>query len=111
MRKYETVFILEPSLDNEGIEAKINRFNETITANGGNILKQDKWGLRNLAYPIAKKTQGYYAVTVFEGKGETLAELERAYRLDEQVLRHLTIVMDKKQQKVFEKSRELAAPA
>ena len=111
MRKYESVYILDPALDNSVIEDKIGRFNETITSHGGKILKQDKWGSRNLAYPIAKKTQGFYVVTVFEGEGKTLSELERAYKLEEQLLRHLTVVLDKKHLKAFEKATRVAAPA
>ena len=106
MRKYESIFILDPSLEAGATEERITKFNSTIISNGGNIIKQDKWGLRNLAYPIAGKSQGFYVVTLLEGKKETLTELERAYRLDEQVLRHLTIVLEKKQLKVLEKARE-----
>lgn len=111
MRKYETIFILDPTLDNNAIEAEISKYSAVITANGGNILKQDKWGLRNLAYHIGKKSQGYYVFTLFEGKKETLTELERVFGLDEQVLRHLTVVLGKKQAMAQEKTRELAAQA
>jgi len=108
LRKYESTFILDPALEANAIEERITKFNSTIISNGGNIIKQDKWGVRNLAYPIAGKSQGFYVLTLFEGKKETLVELERAYRLDEQVLRHLTIVLEKKQLKVLEKARESA---
>ena len=111
MRKYESTYILDPSLEANTIEERITKFNSTIISNGGNIIKQDKWGVRNLAYPIAGKSQGFYVLTLFEGKKETLVELERAYRLDEQVLRHLTIVLEKKQLKVIEKARESAPQA
>lgn len=111
MRTYETVYILDPTLESSVIEAETEKFNSVITTYGGNIVKQDKWGVRNLAYPIAKRTQGFYVVTLFEGSRETLTELDRAYRLNEQVLRHLTIVLEKKQLQAVEKARELAASA
>ena len=111
MRKYESTFILDPALEVNAVEERITKFNSTLISNGGNIIKQDKWGIRNLAYPIAGKSQGFYVLTLFEGKKETLVELERAYRLDEQVLRHLTIALEKKQLKVLEKARESAPQA
>ena len=111
MRTYETVYIFDPTLETNATETENNKFNNVITGYGGTILKQDKWGLKNLAYPIAKKQQGFYVVTLFEGNKETLTELERAYHLDEQVLRHLTIVVEKKQMKVIEKAREQAVGA
>ena len=110
MRKYETIFILDPALDNNAVEGEINKFNTVILTNAGKILKQDRWGTRNLAYPIAKKTQGYYVFTLLEGTKETLSELDRAFRLDEQVLRHLTILLQKRQLKVLERAKEAAVP-
>ncbi len=111
MRTYETVYILDPTLDSTAIEAQTEKFNAVITSYGGNIIKQDKWGVRNLAYPIARRSQGFYVVTLFEGSRETLTELDRAYRLDEQVLRHLTVVLEKKQLQALEKAKEQAASA
>jgi small subunit ribosomal protein S6 len=111
LRTYETVYILDPTLESTSIDTEIEKFNSAITSYGGNIVKQDKWGVRNLAYPIAKRSQGFYVVTLFEGNRETLTELDRAYRLDEQVLRHLTIVMEKKQLQAVEKAKEAVASA
>ena len=106
MRNYETVLVLDPTLGEQAVEAEITKFGEIITHHGGKIVKQDRWGARTLAYPIAGKAQGFYVVTLFEGESRTVSELERAYKLDEQVLRYLTVVVDKKHLAASQKTRE-----
>lgn len=95
-RTYETTFIVNASLDDAQVEAVVTRVQETITKNGGTIKAVNKWGRKRLAYPINKRTNGFYVNIEFEAPGTVLAFLERAYQLDEMVLRNLTIVLDRK---------------
>jgi small subunit ribosomal protein S6 len=95
-RTYETTFIVNASLDDAQVEAVIARVQETIAKNGGTIKAVNKWGRKRLAYAINKRTNGFYVNVEFEAPGTVLAHLERAYQLDEMVLRNLTIVLDRK---------------
>ena len=95
-QSYETTIIINASLDDAQIEAVIGRVQETITKNGGSISSLDKWGRKRLAYSINKKTNGFYVNIEFTGPGSLIGLLERSYQLDEMVLRHLTIKLDKK---------------
>jgi small subunit ribosomal protein S6 len=95
-RLYETTFIVNASLDDAQIEAVVGRVQETITKNGGTIEAVNKWGRKRLAYAINKRTNGFYVNLEFHAPGTVMALLERTYQLDEMVLRHLTIVLDRK---------------
>ena len=109
MRKYETIYIIDPAVEGASLDGVVEKYNGVIHSYGGKVLRQDRWGARNLAYPLKKKNQGFYVYTLFEGKNQALTELERAFRIDENILRHLTIVLEKKQLIAVEK--ELAAQA
>jgi small subunit ribosomal protein S6 len=93
---YETTIIINASLDDAQIEAAIGRVQETITKNGGTITALNKWGRKRLAYPINKKTNGFYVNFELVAPASLIALLERSYQLDEMVLRYLTIKLDKK---------------
>ncbi len=95
-RPYETTVIVNASLDDAQIESVIGRIQETIAKNGGSILALNKWGRKRLAYPINKKTNGFYVNIEFTAPPSILSILERSYHLDEMVLRYLTIVLDAK---------------
>jgi small subunit ribosomal protein S6 len=95
-RLYETTFIVNASLDDAQIEAVVGRVQDTITKNGGVIDAVNKWGRKRLAYAINKRTNGFYVNIEFKAPGTVMALLERSYQLDEMVLRHLTIVLDRK---------------
>lgn len=94
MKKYETTFILDPSLGEEKIESEIRKVSDFIEGHGAKILRTDRWGMRRLSYPIAKKTQGYYVFILFEGEYNLPKELERFYRLNESCLRFLTVISE-----------------
>lgn len=94
MRKYETIFILDPSLGEERIETEIKRTGDFIEGHGAKILRTDRWGMRRLSYPIAKKTQGYYVLIFFEGEVSVPKDLEGFYRLNEGCLRFLTTLSE-----------------
>lgn len=95
LNKYETVFITTPVLSEQQIKEAVDKFKDTITANGGTIEHEEAWGLRKLAYPIQKKTTGFYHLLQFEAEGSLVDKLETAYRRDERVIRFLTFRLDK----------------
>ena len=94
-QQYETVFIMTPVLSEEQAKETVSKYKKILTDLGAKILHQDDWGLRKLAYPIQKKTTGFYHLIHFEGPGTIIAELELAYKRDERLLRYLTVAMDK----------------
>lgn len=91
-RAYETVLILESTLDDTQVEEKINRYSTVLTGAEGEPASITHWGRRKLAYPIQKKEQGIYAVLRYSAEPTALNEFERLAKLDEQVLRQLTVV-------------------
>lgn len=91
-RPYETVIIFDSALEDAQVQEKIQRLTGLVAPKGGDAVKVDVWGKRKLAYPIDKKEQGIYAVLRYETEPSALTEFERVMRLDEQVLRQLTVV-------------------
>jgi len=91
MRRYETIAILKPSLGEAENQAIIDRTVGTIEEFGGSIVKIDKWGLRKTAYPIDKETQGYYVYLQYAGLPAGVLEMERVFRIDEKVMKFLTV--------------------
>jgi small subunit ribosomal protein S6 len=93
--RYETVFILTPVLSDDQVKEAVSKFESYLKTNGGNIIHQENWGLRKLAYPIQKKTTGFYHLMEFEAPGELISKLEVEFKRDERVLRFLTVKMEK----------------
>ena len=91
MRKYETIFILHPSLDEEAVKANIERFKGVIENGGGTIENVDFWGKRKLAYEIAKVNEGFYTLINFEANTELPKELDRVFRITDGVIRHIVV--------------------
>jgi len=102
---YESVVIYNASLEDEQIEAAINRTLEIHKVNGSEILEVDKWGRRRLAYQIKNAKSGYYVIFRFKSNRDFIAKLERAYRIDELIIRYLTIVLDKEALEFIAKSK------
>ena len=105
MNHYETVFIATPVLSDIQTKELFGKFQGVITENGGQIVSSGDWGLRKLAYPIQKKTTGFYYLIEFEGEGDLVEKLETQYRRDERVIRFLTFRMDKYAVEYAEKRR------
>ncbi len=105
MQQYETVIILTPLLSDEAAKEAIAKYSKLMTDNGAEIIDEDNWGLRKLAYPIEKKTTGFYHLTTFKAPGEFINKLEVEYRRDERVMRFLTISLDKHAVAYSEKKR------
>ncbi len=89
MNQYEVLYLITPELDEETNKAVIEKFAGIITGNGGEIVKQDEWGKRRLAYAIDYKTEGYYVLVHFDAAPSLPAELERNFRNDERILRYM----------------------
>ena len=93
MTNYELMFIIDPTLEDEKKEATVETVKGIIEADG-TVGEVDVWGLRNLAYPIQKKNEGYYVVVTFQASPELPKELDRRLRISEVVMRHLIINKD-----------------
>jgi small subunit ribosomal protein S6 len=105
MQQYEIVIILTPLLSEETAKEAIGKFSKILADNGAEIVQEDNWGLKKLAYPIQKKTTGYYHLTEFRAPGDLINKLEIELRRDERVLRFLTIALDKHAVAYNEKKR------
>ncbi len=105
MNRYETVFILTPVLSEDQAKEAVAKYREYISANGGTIKHEENWGLKKLAYPIQKKTTGFYHLFEFENSGELIAKLEVEFKRDERLLRFLTCKLDKHAVTYVEKRR------
>ncbi|AND86282.1 30S ribosomal protein S6 [Clostridium tyrobutyricum] len=95
MRKYETIFILHPSLDEEACKANIEKFKGVIENGGGVIDNVDVWGKRKLAYEIKKVNEGYYTLINFSADPELPKELDRVFRITDGVVRHIIVNNEK----------------
>ena len=91
MRKYETIFILHPSFDEEAVKANIEKFQGVIENGGGKVENVDFWGKRKLAYEIAKVNEGFYTLINFEANTELPKELDRVFRITDGVIRHIIV--------------------
>ncbi len=91
MRRYETIYILRPTLAEEQINTLIENTTNIIQSDNGQIIALDKWGMKKLSYPIKKESLGYYVYCDFAGTPDAVAEMERKFRIDDSVLRYLTV--------------------
>jgi len=91
MHRYETIFIINPDLGDEEIQNVVAKFSGIITTQNGVPLKVDDWGRRRLAYKIEKFSQGYYVLMDFAGLPAGLAELERNLKIDDRIIRFLSV--------------------
>ncbi|MBO5349400.1 MAG: 30S ribosomal protein S6 [Clostridia bacterium] len=93
MNKYESVVIINPTVEEEGIKALISKFTDIINTDG-KVEKVDELGKRKLAYEVKKFAEGYYAVFTFEANPELITELERNYRITDEIIKFMTIKKD-----------------
>ncbi|MGQ9509504.1 MAG: 30S ribosomal protein S6 [Thermodesulfobacteriota bacterium] len=96
MRKYETIFILNPDLEQEQTQSAIEKVKEIITQGNGEILKFEDWGKRKLAYQVRKKSKGHYILIHFSGTPTILSELERNYRVMDSIIKFIIVRLDEK---------------
>jgi len=105
MNQYETVFITTPVLSETQMKETVQKFIKILKDGGAEIVHEENWGLKKLAYPIQKKSTGFYYLIEFKAEGDTIQKLETEYRRDERVIRFLTFKMDKYAIEYSEKKR------
>ena len=105
MNQYETVFILTPVLSDAQMKEAVEKFKGILLSEGAEVINEESWGLKKLAYPIEKKTTGFYQLFEFKGGNQVVEKLEIAFRRDERVIRFLTVKMEKYAAQYAEKRR------
>ena len=94
-KHYETVFILTPVLSEDQVKEAVKKYHDFLSEKKAEIVVSDNWGLRKLAYPIQKKSSGFYHLIEFKSEPDVIADLEVAFKRDEKLLRFLTVALDK----------------
>ena len=94
MRKYECFFIIDADLPDDAIAVVDDKVKAIVDGNGGTVLDYVPWGKKKLAYPVKKRTRGHYVLMEFAGESGLVAELERNMRLDERVLKFITVLLE-----------------
>ncbi len=107
MNQYETVFILTPVLSDVQMKEAVEKFKGILVAEGAEILNEENWGLKKLAYPIQKKSTGFYQLIEFKAASNVIDKLELQFRRDERVIRFLTFKMEKYAAEYAEKRRNV----
>ncbi len=105
LNQYETVFIATPVLSENQMKEAVQKFKGIITDGKGEIVHEENWGLKKLAYPIQKKSTGFYHLIEFKASGDLIDKLETEFRRDERIIRFLTMKMDKYAVEYAEKKR------
>jgi len=95
LNQYETVFICTPVLSEPQVKEAVKKFKDIITANGGEVIHEENWGMKKLAYPIQKKSTGFYHLFEFKADPAIIAKVETEFRRDERVIRFMTVKLDK----------------
>jgi small subunit ribosomal protein S6 len=103
-RTYEVMYIIDPDTPGERVEKLNEAVGTLIQKEGGEIVRMDDIGMRELAYPIQKKTQGHYVLLEIQGSGQEIAELERRMRVNDMIIRYVTVRVDE-ERKTAEKRR------
>ena len=105
MNHYETVFILTPVLSDEQMKETVAKFKTLLTDKGAEILNDETWGLKKMAYAIQKKSTGFYCLLEFKAEPEVIKTLETGFRREEKVIRFMTVKLDKYAIQYAEKRR------
>ena len=105
MNQYETVFILTPVLSDDQMKETVEKFKKILTDNGAEIVNEETWGLKKMAYAIQKKSTGFYCLLEFKGEPTIVDKLETGFRRDEKVIRFQTVKLDKYAIEYAEKRR------
>ncbi len=95
MNQYETVFILTPVLSDVQMKEAVEKFKGVLVAEGAEIINEENWGMKKLAYPIEKKSTGFYQLLEFKAEPSVIEKLELNFRRDERVIRYITVKLDK----------------
>ena len=111
MNQYETVFILTPVLSDEQMKEAVKKYEDHLTGAGAEIVHEENWGMKKLAYPIQKKSTGFYQLIEYKAEGNVIADVETELKRDERVMRFLTVKLDKHAIAYNEKKRSKKAEA
>ena len=109
MNQYETVFILTPVLSDDQMKEAVAKFKKVLTDKGAEIVNEETWGLKKMAYAIEKKSTGFYCLLEFKAEPSVIKTLETGFRRDEKVIRFLTVKLDKYAAQYAEKRRNKLA--
>ena len=105
LKQYETVFIATPVLSDSQMKEAVAKYTQLIKDNGGEVVYEEDWGLKQLAYPIQHKTSGFYYLIEFKADPQFVGLLETQYHRDERIIRFLTVALDKDAVAYAEKRR------
>ena len=106
IKQYETVFISTPVLSEAQMKEAVAKYTDLIKANGGEVVYEEDWGLKHLAYPIQHKTSGFYYLIEFKADPQFIAKLETQYHRDERIIRYITVALDKNAAAYAERRRQ-----
>ena len=106
--QYETVFIMTPVLSDDQMKETVAKYQKLLKDKGAEIVLENNWGLRKLAYPIQKKSTGFYYLIEFKADGDIIKDVELAFKRDERIIRFLTVKLDKHAVAYNEKKRKKA---
>jgi small subunit ribosomal protein S6 len=106
VKQYETVFIMTPVLSEGQMKETVKKFKDFLVENNAEMVYDDNWGLKKLAYPIQKKTTGFYNLLEFKAEGTVVEKLELEFRRDERIMRYITVGLDKHAVAYNEKKRK-----
>ena len=95
LKQYETVFIMTPVLSEDQMKEAVNKYRDLLKGHGAKVIHEEKWGLKKLAYPIQKKSTGFYHLYEYTVEGDKVQVIETAMKRDEKLLRFLTVSLDK----------------
>lgn len=95
VKQYETVFIMTPVLSEDQMKEAVNKYRDLLKSFDAEIVHEEKWGLKKLAYPIQKKSTGFYHLFEYKMEGQNIKDFEIAMKRDEKMLRFLTVALDK----------------
>ena len=111
VKQYETVFIATPVLSEEQMKETVKKYTDLLQSKGAEIVYENNWGMRKLAYPIQKKSTGFYQLIEYKAEGNVIADVETELKRDERILRFLTVKLDKHAIAYNEKKRSKKAEA
>ena len=109
--QYETVFIMTPVLSDDQMKETVAKYQKLLKDKGAEIVLENNWGLKKLAYPIQKKSTGFYCLIEYKADGDIISEMEVNFKRDERIIRFLTVKLDKHAVAYNEKKRRKAAEA
>lgn len=98
MLQYETIFVTDPNLTDEEVDGIVQLVDQLTVATGGKVIKTEKWGKRRLAYPVAHREEGIYVLMTLECPAPHVKEIDRRYRMNDRILRHLTVRVEDESQ-------------